>query len=139
MGPSLSPQRAGELSAVELLHGHGHGDRDIAVANIEYANKLEEIIGPMTIPKTRKLYYDDVRKSVNTTSASRGIPSNRKEVGKPVKQIQSLLNNSNTCITSNICINSNRIFPEDLHFLISIRLKLPNIFFVEEGSPKTRS
>ena len=39
MGPSLSPQRAGELFAVELLNGHG--DRDIAVANKEYANKLE--------------------------------------------------------------------------------------------------
>ena len=63
MGPSLSPQRAGELFAVELWNGHG--DRDIAVANKEYANKLEEIIGPMTIPKTRKLYYDDVRKSVH--------------------------------------------------------------------------
>ena len=41
MGPSLSPQRAGELFAVELWNGHG--DRDIAVANKEYANKLEEI------------------------------------------------------------------------------------------------
>jgi hypothetical protein len=62
MGPSLPPQRSRELFTVELINGHG--DQDIAVANKEYANKLEEIIGPMTITKTRKLYYDDVRKSV---------------------------------------------------------------------------
>jgi hypothetical protein len=51
MGPSLSRQRAGDLFAVELLNAHGN--RDIAVANEEYANKLEEKIGPMAI--SRKL------------------------------------------------------------------------------------
>ena len=75
---------------------------------------------------------------MNTTNASRRIPSNRKEVGKLVEQIQSLLNNNNTCITSNICINSNRICPKIFFSHFSIRLKLPNIFFRRRRVPQNK-
>ena len=64
----------------------------------------------MTIPKTRKLYYDDVRKSCEYYNAIvEEFRRIERKLGKLVEQIQSLLNNNNTCITSNICINSNRI------------------------------